>query len=136
MYHVGRVLAENSGFDVQDTILKLSDEREATDLAVGLDVSSGEVMIPANEGIWDNVRVKRQCLYLATVCLANQLLLVDEVMKAGKQMGRNAPLEMTIQMTPAWLACLQTSILRKSVSVYARHAMPCQPWHEKKGGIG
>lgn len=85
---VPKTLAENSGFDVQDTILKLSDEREATGLAVGLDVSSGEVMIPADEGIWDNVRVKRQCLYLSTV-LANQLLLVDEVMKAGKQMGRN-----------------------------------------------
>eukprot|EP00979_Chaetoceros_neogracilis_P016865 scaffold10038_cov267-Chaetoceros_neogracile.AAC.13 len=85
---VPKTLAENSGFDVQDTIIKLSDEREATGLAVGLDCSSGEVMIPADEGVWDNVRVKRQCLYLSTV-LANQLLLVDEVMKAGKQMGKN-----------------------------------------------
>ncbi len=41
-------------------------------------------MISADEGIWDNVRVKRQCLHLATV-LANQLLLVDEVMRAGRQ---------------------------------------------------
>ena len=47
-------------------------------------------MIPADEGIWDNVRVKRQCLYLSTV-LANQLLLVDEVMRAGKSMGRAPP---------------------------------------------
>lgn len=37
----------------------------------------------------DNVRVKRQSLHLATV-LANQLLLVDEVMRAGKQMGNKA----------------------------------------------
>jgi len=85
---VPKTLAENSGFDVQDTILKLTDEREESGLAIGLDCTSGDAMIPADEGVWDNVRVKRQCLYLSTV-LANQLLLVDEVMKAGKQMGKN-----------------------------------------------
>lgn len=37
----------------------------------------------------DNHRVKRQSLHLATV-LATQLLLVDEVMRAGKQMGKQA----------------------------------------------
>lgn len=91
---VPKTLAENSGFDVQDTILKLTDEREASGntLAIGLDCASGDVMIPADEGIWDNVRVKRQCLYLSTV-LANQLLLVDEVMKAGKQMGKKPQLD-------------------------------------------
>jgi len=47
-------------------------------------------MVPADEGVWDNVRVKRQCLHLSTV-LANQLLLVDEVMRAGKNMGKGAP---------------------------------------------
>jgi T-complex protein 1 subunit zeta len=47
-------------------------------------------MLPAEEGVWDNVRVKRQSLYLSTV-LANQLLLVDEVMRAGKQMGKQQP---------------------------------------------
>lgn len=86
---VPKTLAENSGFDVQDCILKLIDERDDSDcaLAVGLDVYSGEPMIPADVGVWDNVRVKRQCLHLATV-LANQLLLVDEVMRAGKNMGK------------------------------------------------
>jgi len=86
---IPKVLAENSGFDVQDCILKLTDAREDSDgaLAVGLDCTSGEPMIPADEGVWDNVRVKRQCLHLSTV-LASQLLLVDEVMRAGKQMGR------------------------------------------------
>jgi len=82
---IPKTLAENSGFDVQDSILKLNDEREESDgaLPVGLDCYSGEPMNPVDEGIWDNVRVKRQCLHLATV-LANQLLLVDEVMRAGK----------------------------------------------------
>lgn len=84
---IPKTLADNSGFDVQDSILKLTDEREATNLPIGFDCTSGEPMIPSDEGIWDNVRVKRQSLYLSTV-LANQLLLVDEVMKAGKQMGK------------------------------------------------
>jgi len=86
---IPKTLAENSGFDVQDCILNLTDAREDSDctLAVGLDCTSGDPMIPADEGVWDNVRVKRQCLHLSTV-LASQLLLVDEVMRAGKQMGR------------------------------------------------
>jgi T-complex protein 1 subunit zeta len=46
-------------------------------------------MSPETEGVWDCVRVKRQSLHLSTV-LANQLLLVDEVMRAGKQMGKQA----------------------------------------------
>jgi len=89
MLVIPKTLAENSGLDVQDSILKLTDEREASEgtLAVGLDCQSGEPMIPADEGVWDNVRVKRQCLHLSTV-LANQLLLVDEVMRAGKNMGK------------------------------------------------
>ena len=40
-----------------------------------------------NSGVWDSLSVKRQALNLATV-LATQLLLVDEVMKAGKAMGK------------------------------------------------
>lgn len=90
MLIIPKTLAENSGFDVQDCVLKLMDERETSGLAVGLDCQSGEPMIPADEGVWDNVRVKRQSLYLSTI-LANQLLLVDEVMRAGKQMGKAPP---------------------------------------------
>ena len=56
-------------------------------MAVGLNCQTGKPMLPEQEGVWDNVRVKRQSLYLSTV-LANQLLLVDEVMRAGKQMGK------------------------------------------------
>jgi T-complex protein 1 subunit zeta len=89
---IPKTLAENSGFDVQDSILKLTDAREDSEckLAVGLDCETGEAMISEDQGVWDNVRVKRQCLHLATV-LAMQLLLVDEVMRAGKQMGRAPP---------------------------------------------
>ena len=39
-------------------------------------------MSPGEEGVWDNFIVKRQGLHLSNV-LATQLLLVDEVMRAG-----------------------------------------------------
>ena len=84
---IPKTLAENSGLDVQETIIKICDEYEDTKMPVGLDIHTGEPILPATEGIWDNVRVKRQCLYLSTV-LANQLLLVDEVMRAGRNMGK------------------------------------------------
>lgn len=89
---IPKTLAENSGLDVQTTILTLQEERQSTKMLVGLDVSTGETMLPQDQGVWDNVRVKRQSLYLSTV-LASQLLLVDEVMRAGKQMGKQAAME-------------------------------------------
>lgn len=86
---IPKTLAENSGLDVQECIIKLFDEREKSGLPIGIDCNSGEPMLPVEEGVFDNFRVKRQSLYLSTV-LATQLLLVDEVMKAGKQMGKAA----------------------------------------------
>jgi T-complex protein 1 subunit zeta len=84
---IPKTLAANSGFDVQEALLQLKEERKSTGMAVGFNCATGQPMLPALEGVWDNVRVKRQSLHLSTV-LANQLLLVDEVMRAGKQMGR------------------------------------------------
>jgi T-complex protein 1 subunit zeta len=78
--------------DVQTYMLNLQEERESTQMLVGLDVKTGEPMLPHEEGVWDNIRVKRQSLYLPTV-LASQLLLFDEVMRAGKQMGKQAPMQ-------------------------------------------
>lgn len=86
MLVVPKTLAENSGFDVQESVIKLVDEHMESSAPVGLDLMTGEAMLPEQEGVWDNYCVKRQSLHLSTV-LASQLLLVDEVMKAGKQMG-------------------------------------------------
>lgn len=87
---VPKTLAENSGFDVQESILKVEEEQDRSDQAVGLDLNSGETLLPATEGIWDSYLVKKQTLNLSTI-LATQLLLVDEVMKAGKAMGKMPP---------------------------------------------
>ena len=67
----------------QETLIKLQEERARTGAAVGLDVTTGEPMLPEQQGVWDNVRVKKQVVSLATV-LASQLLLVDEVLRAGR----------------------------------------------------
>lgn len=79
---IPKTLARNSGFDAQDTIVKLQEAAEATGLAVGIDISNGEAIVPADEGILDNYRTKRQLLHSCAV-IASNLLLVDEVIRAG-----------------------------------------------------
>jgi T-complex protein 1 subunit zeta len=87
MLVVPKTLAENSGLDVQDALIKVEEEQERSDQACGLDLMTGETFLPESEGVWDSYTVKKQTLNLSTV-LATQLLLVDEVMKAGKAMGK------------------------------------------------
>lgn len=85
---IPKTLISNSGYDVQEVLLQLKEEYiNSGKIPMGVNCKTGTPMLPEQEGIYDNVRVKRQSLYLSTV-LANQLLLVDEVMRAGKQMGK------------------------------------------------
>ncbi|VDO40220.1 unnamed protein product [Onchocerca flexuosa] len=79
---VPKTLATNAGFDAQETIVKLIEERIACKgkMPVGLDITSGEPCSPQN--IWDNVVVKQNSLASACVIACN-LLHVDEVMRAG-----------------------------------------------------
>ena len=79
---IPKTLAANSGFDPQDTIISLMEEH-ADGHCVGVDVYTGEPFDPDTEGVYDNYRVKRQQLQLSSI-LASQILLVDEVMRAGK----------------------------------------------------
>jgi len=79
---IPKVLAQNSGFDQQETMVKLQEEHAATGQPVGLDISTGEALIPLDAGILDNYRVKKQLLHSCTV-IASNLLLVDEIMRAG-----------------------------------------------------
>ena len=64
---VPKVLAENSGFDVQDTIIKLQEAAArggagGGGAVVGLDVTTGLPMSPAALGVWDALRVKKQII--------------------------------------------------------------------------
>jgi T-complex protein 1 subunit zeta len=82
---IPRTLAENSGLDQQDTLLKVVEAHERTGENYGVDVITGEAQPNSLSNIYDNYIVKRQFLNIAPV-LAEQLLLVDEVMRAGKNM--------------------------------------------------
>lgn len=83
---IPKVLAENSGFDAQESNITLTDEYESGNV-VGLDVHTGEPCSPSMLGIYDNYIVKKQVLHSAPI-IASQLLLVDEVMRAGMNMRR------------------------------------------------
>jgi len=83
---IPKTLAENSSFDIQITLQQLLEEA-AKGNPVGLDVYTGNPMLPEKQGIWDNTRVKRQFLHLGSM-IAIKLLLVDEVIRAGKKMGQ------------------------------------------------
>jgi len=88
MMIVPKTLAENSGFDVMETLLKAQAAHCESKTAVGIDVMTGEPNAPGMEGIYDNYCVKKQMLNLTPV-LAEQLLLVDEVIRAGRNMGKS-----------------------------------------------
>ena len=51
-------------------------------LAYGVDLNSGEPVLPGDIGVYDNYCVKRQMLHSAPV-LASQLLQIDMIMRAG-----------------------------------------------------
>jgi T-complex protein 1 subunit zeta len=82
---IPRTLGENSGFDQQETLLKVQEAHLKTKEHYGVDVITGEAQPVTVSNIFDNYIVKRQFLNIAPV-LAEQLLLVDEVMRAGKNM--------------------------------------------------
>lgn len=79
---VPKTLAVNSGYDAQDTIVKLTEEDRLNPDPVGLDLSTGEAMKPVDMGVYDNYIVKKQILNSCSV-IASNLLLVDEIMRAG-----------------------------------------------------
>lgn len=93
---IPKTLAQNGGHDSQECMVKLQEESVALNplnettgeidvsatTAVGVDVITGEPMLPAEQGVWDNYIVKKQILFSSTE-IASQLLLVDEIMRAG-----------------------------------------------------
>ncbi|CAA2938422.1 T-complex 1 subunit zeta 1 [Olea europaea subsp. europaea] len=83
---VPKTLAENSGLDTQDVIIALTGEHNKGNV-VGLSQHTGEPIDPKMEGIFDNYSVKRQIINSGPV-IASQLLLVDEVIRAGRNMRK------------------------------------------------
>jgi len=83
---VPKTLAENAGYDPQEAVIAVQAEHESGS-AAGIDVTTGEPMDPTATGVYDNFIVKKQIIQSAPV-IANQLLLVDEVMRAGMNMRK------------------------------------------------
>lgn len=87
---VPRTLAQNSGYDAQDTLIKVQEKHIAEKKPYGVDCDTGEPLAAAVANIWDSYQCKRQFMNIAPV-LAQQLMLVDEVMRAGKNMKPGGP---------------------------------------------
>uniref|UniRef100_A0A0N5AG81 T-complex protein 1 subunit zeta n=1 Tax=Syphacia muris TaxID=451379 RepID=A0A0N5AG81_9BILA len=79
---IPKTLAMNAGYDAQEVVVKLVQQYRdnGCKIPVGLDIASGEACSP--EGIWDNLIVKKNSVSSCYVIACN-LLLVDEVMRAG-----------------------------------------------------
>lgn len=79
---IPNTLAVNSGYDAQDTIVKLQEEDRLSPDPIGLDITTGEPVKPVDVGVYDNYVVKKQILNSCSI-IASNLLLVDEIMRAG-----------------------------------------------------
>ncbi|KAF4024133.1 hypothetical protein G4228_016097 [Cervus hanglu yarkandensis] len=79
---IPKVLAQNSGFDLQETLIKVQAEHSESGQLVGVDLNTGEPMVAAEAGIWNNYCEKKQLPHSCTV-IATNILLVDEIMRAG-----------------------------------------------------
>lgn len=79
---IPKVLARNSGYDPQETLVKLQTEYAESRQLIGVNLDTGEPMVSSEAGVWDNYNVKKQLLHSCTV-IASNILLVDEIMRAG-----------------------------------------------------
>jgi T-complex protein 1 subunit zeta len=84
-----KCLAENAGLDSQAVLIELQ-EQFKNGVIAGIDTDTGDPMDPTVAGVWDNFIVKKQLLQSAPE-IASQLLLVDEVLRAGINMRKNTP---------------------------------------------
>jgi len=82
MLAIPKTLAVNAGLDSQDVIVKVQDAITEGKKPYGVDLNSGEPVLPGDIGVYDNYCVKRQMLHSAPV-LASQLLQIDMIMRAG-----------------------------------------------------
>jgi T-complex protein 1 subunit zeta len=89
MLVIPKTLSANAGHDPQDTVIALQEAHEEGKLA-GVNLEDGDTLDPMEHGIYDAYMVKKQSLHLTSV-IASQFLLTDEILKAGKKMGKGGP---------------------------------------------
>ena len=81
---IPRVIAANAGHDTVDVLVNLQNAADRKQI-LGIDIETGEMIDPTKKGIWDNYCVKKNQIQSAPL-VATQLLLVDEILKAGKSL--------------------------------------------------
>lgn len=84
---IPKAIISNAGQDVQESILNATISSREDKTILGVDISNGKPINPILSGIYDNFCVKKTFLTIAPV-LVQQLLLVDEIIRAGKQMNK------------------------------------------------
>ncbi|CDR44103.1 CYFA0S13e03466g1_1 [Cyberlindnera fabianii] len=86
---IPKTLVKNSGFDALDVVSTCQDELE-DGRVIGVDLNSGDSCDPTIEGIWDSFRVLRNAI-TAAVSISSNLLLCDELLKAGRSSLKEGP---------------------------------------------
>lgn len=86
---IPKTLAQNAGFDIQDSLSALQDEH-AEGHVVGLDLTTGEPMDPVSAGVYDSYRVLRNAI-ASSSSIASNLLLCDEMLKARHMGAKTGP---------------------------------------------
>ncbi|KAF3930831.1 hypothetical protein ABW19_dt0201322 [Dactylella cylindrospora] len=86
---IPKTLAQNAGFDIQDSLSALQDEH-AEGHTVGLDLTTGEPMDPVSAGVYDSYRVLRNAI-ASSSSIASNLLLCDEMLKARHMGAKSGP---------------------------------------------
>ncbi|KRZ40564.1 T-complex protein 1 subunit zeta [Trichinella pseudospiralis] len=75
-------LAQNAGFHPVESCIKLQDEHKKHHRWLGLNLYTGDVLLPVEEGVFDNYCVKKSILN-SSVATASNLLMVDEIIRGG-----------------------------------------------------
>lgn len=81
---IPKTLMKNAGIDSNEKIPEL-DNAISNGQIMGIDVTNGSFIYPEREGILDNYCVIRQML-TSSIIIASNLLLVDEIVRAGKNL--------------------------------------------------
>ncbi|CCH41637.1 T-complex protein 1 subunit zeta [Wickerhamomyces ciferrii] len=79
---VPKTLVRNAGHDALDVVAQCQDDLN-DERVVGVDLNDGDSCDPTIEGIWDSFRVLRNAV-TSSVGIASNLLLCDELLKAGR----------------------------------------------------
>ncbi|KRY28509.1 T-complex protein 1 subunit zeta [Trichinella spiralis] len=75
-------LSQNAGFHPMESCIKLQDEYKKLHMPIGLNLYTGDIMLPVEEGIFDNYCVKKSIL-TSSATTASSLLMVDEIIRGG-----------------------------------------------------